>query len=112
MRPEDNGKVLGVHICGAQAGAFLYSRPYLSSALGVSFLLKASELINFGADAVNNGTTIFDILQFVFPAVTFHTLYGWAAAEAKIKFSGVKSLSGGAGWSRLRRSGAKGLLSL
>lgn len=74
--------------------------------------MKASELINFGADAVNNGTTIFDILQFVFPAVTFHTLYGWAAAEAKIKFSGVKSLSGGAGWSRLRRSGAKALLSL
>lgn len=71
-----------MHICGAQA----------------------SELINFGADAVNNGTTIFDILQFVFPAVTFHTLYGWAAAEAKIKFSGVKSLSGGAGWSRLRRT--------
>ncbi|CAK9102028.1 Soluble pyridine nucleotide transhydrogenase (STH) (NAD(P)(+) transhydrogenase [B-specific]) [Durusdinium trenchii] len=64
----------------------------------------ASELINFGADAVNHGTTIFDILQFVFPAVTFHTLYGWAAAEAKIKFSGVKSLSGGAGWSRLRRT--------
>jgi hypothetical protein len=29
---------------------------------------QASELINFGADAVNNGTTIFDILQFVFPA--------------------------------------------
>lgn len=79
---KTDGKVLGVHICGAQA----------------------SELINFGADAVNNGTTIFDILQFVFPAVTFHTLYGWAAAEAKIKFSGVKSLSGGAGWSRLRRT--------
>eukprot|EP00434_Breviolum_minutum_P013983 symbB.v1.2.012331.t1/scaffold840.1/size211989/2 len=72
---KSDGKVLGVHICGAQA----------------------SELINFGADAVNNGTTIFDILQFVFPAVTFHTLYSWAAAEAKIKFSGVKSLSGGAG---------------
>ena len=34
--------------------------------LGASW--QASELINFGADAVNNGTTIFDILQFVFPA--------------------------------------------
>eukprot|EP00439_Symbiodinium_sp_Y106_P081953 s6_g21.t1 len=77
---RENGKVLGVHICGAQA----------------------SELINFGADAVDSGTTtpalnkaqIFEILQFVFPAVTFHILYNWAAAEAKIRMSGVKSLSG------------------
>lgn len=79
---RENGKVLGVHICGAQA----------------------SELINFGADAVDSGTTIFEILQFVFPAVTFHILYNWAAAEAKIRMSGVKSLSGAACWGRLRRS--------
>ncbi|CAJ1354082.1 unnamed protein product [Effrenium voratum] len=82
---KDEGKVLGVHICGSQA----------------------SELINFGADAVNDGTTIFEILQFVFPAVTFHTLYTWAAAEAKIRMSGVKSLSGGACWGRLRRRGSQ-----
>ena len=38
--------------------------------------------------------------------VTFHTLYTWAAAEAKIRMSGVKSLSGGACWGRLRRRGS------
>ena len=37
---------------------------------------KAGELINFGADAINNTTTIFDMLQFVFPAVSWH-LYGF-----------------------------------
>lgn len=31
---------------------------------------EAGELINFGADAINNSTTIFDMLQFVFPAVS------------------------------------------
>eukprot|EP00913_Durusdinium_trenchii_P011216 g10533.t1 len=66
-RPQ--GRVLGVHICGVQAG----------------------ELINFGADAINNQTTIFDMLQFVFPAVTYHVLYNAAAAEAKLRMAGVKT---------------------
>ena len=55
----------------------------------------------------NNITCIYTFM-FLKKKVTFHTLYSWAAAEAKIKFSGVKSLSGGAGWSRLRRTWSLG----
>eukprot|EP00434_Breviolum_minutum_P031714 symbB.v1.2.028047.t1/scaffold2930.1/size66988/4 len=79
-RPQ--GRVLGVHICGAQAG----------------------ELINFGADAINNTTTIFDMLQFVFPAVTYHVLYNAAAAEAKLRMAGVRDLSAAATWARVKKA--------
>ncbi|CAE7695915.1 lpdA, partial [Symbiodinium sp. CCMP2456] len=84
-RPQ--GRVLGVHICGAQAG----------------------ELINFGADAVDDGTTIFEILQFVFPAVTYHVLYNVAATEAKLRMGGVQNLSAAASWARVKTAIMKSL---
>lgn len=77
-RPK--GRILGVHVCGVQAG----------------------ELINFGADAINNGTTIFDMLQFVFPAVTYHVLYNLAAAEAKLRMAGIKDVGAAASWARVK----------
>ncbi|CAJ1374615.1 unnamed protein product, partial [Effrenium voratum] len=82
-----NGRLLGVHICGAQAG----------------------ELINFGADAVEAGTTIFEMLQFVFPAVTYHVLYNCAAAEAKLRIKGVQNLSAAASWARVKNAITKSL---
>jgi len=54
-----------------------------------------------GADIVNEAT-IYDILCFVFPAVTFHELYQIAAHEAKIVLRGVKSASAATAWSRIR----------
>eukprot|EP00930_Biecheleria_cincta_P053224 TRINITY_DN3861_c0_g1_i1.p1 TRINITY_DN3861_c0_g1~~TRINITY_DN3861_c0_g1_i1.p1 ORF type:complete len:627 (+),score=112.76 TRINITY_DN3861_c0_g1_i1:125-2005(+) len=76
---RDVGKVLGVHLCGNHA----------------------SELINFGAEAINDGLTIYDILSFVFPAVTYHRLYSLAAQEAKLRIAGVKSLSAASAWGRI-----------
>jgi len=79
---RDGGKVLGVHLCGNHA----------------------SELINFGAEAINDGLTVFDILSFVFPAVTYHRLYNLAAQEAKLRIAGVKSLSAASAWGRITTS--------
>lgn len=79
---RDDGKILGVHICGENAG----------------------EIINYGADLVNNGVTIFQLLRFVFPAVTYHILYTYAAAECKIRYIGATDIASAVAWRRLRAS--------
>lgn len=76
---RDTGKVLGVHIFGE----------------------KSCELINYGAEVVNGEDTIFDILRFVFPAVTYHMLYHWAATEAKGKLTGARCLGAQTVWARV-----------
>jgi NAD(P) transhydrogenase len=58
---RETGRVLGCHIFGQDA----------------------CDLIAYGSDCVNAGYTIFDILKFVFPAVTHHQLYQLAAMSAK-----------------------------
>eukprot|EP00927_Polykrikos_kofoidii_P021661 TRINITY_DN20436_c0_g1_i1.p1 TRINITY_DN20436_c0_g1~~TRINITY_DN20436_c0_g1_i1.p1 ORF type:complete len:631 (+),score=92.12 TRINITY_DN20436_c0_g1_i1:136-2028(+) len=58
------GRVLGVHLSGDHS----------------------SDLVNFGAAIINDGNTIFEVLQFVFPAVTYHELYKLAAMDAKMRF--------------------------
>eukprot|EP00931_Biecheleriopsis_adriatica_P024378 TRINITY_DN15208_c0_g2_i1.p1 TRINITY_DN15208_c0_g2~~TRINITY_DN15208_c0_g2_i1.p1 ORF type:complete len:1092 (+),score=239.18 TRINITY_DN15208_c0_g2_i1:40-3315(+) len=75
-----NGKVLGFHMSGD----------------------GSAELVNFGAEMVNDGFTIYDMLQYVFPAVTRHVLYNVAAADAKIRIGGVKNLSASLKWGRIR----------
>jgi len=79
------GRVLGVHLFGE----------------------NSCELVNFGAELVNGGLSVFQVLHFVFPAVTYHQLYHNAAAEAKLRFKGAKDLAGAAAWwslqSHLRR---------
>merc|ERR1712190_362141 len=77
---RDNGVVLGIHIFGE----------------------KACDIINYGAEVVADGDTIFDVLQFVFPAVTYHQLYHYAAWEAKIRLRGVQNLRAATAWRRLR----------
>jgi len=72
---KSGGKVLGVHICGD----------------------GSCELINFAAEIINQGQTIYDILQYVFPAVTLHCIYNIAAADAKHKCNA----EGGDSWARL-----------
>lgn len=73
------GKTLGVHLFGEYA----------------------SELVNYGAEAVNLGTTIFAMLRFVFPAVTYHNLYSRAAAEGKLRLTGVKNLEAATMWKQV-----------
>jgi len=76
---RDNGKVLGVHLLGE----------------------NSCELVNYGAEAVNRGSTIFTMLRFVFPAVTYHTLYSRAAAECKLRLHGAKNLEAATAWKRI-----------
>merc|ERR1719421_1057800 len=66
---RNDGKVLGVHIAGE----------------------NACDLVNYGAEVVNAADTIFDMLQFVFPAVTYHELYHLAATQAKIQMKTFQS---------------------
>eukprot|EP00746_Dinoflagellata_sp_MGD_P018924 gnl/MRDRNA2_/MRDRNA2_143946_c0_seq1.p1 gnl/MRDRNA2_/MRDRNA2_143946_c0~~gnl/MRDRNA2_/MRDRNA2_143946_c0_seq1.p1 ORF type:complete len:788 (+),score=136.48 gnl/MRDRNA2_/MRDRNA2_143946_c0_seq1:2-2365(+) len=73
-----DGKVLGVHICGE----------------------NASDLINYAVDVVNQAT-VYDILDFVFPTMTYHEVYQIAAHKAKIQLRGVKSASAETIWNRL-----------
>jgi len=77
----ENGQLLGVHMFGE----------------------NSCDLINFGAEAVCDGDTVYDVLQFVFPAVTYHELYYLAAWEAKqrIMHSGARSLQAAAAWQRV-----------
>lgn len=77
---RDSGVALGFHIFGE----------------------NASEIINYGAEAVNQGTTIFEMLHFVHPGVTYHTLYSKAAAEAKLRLKGARSLSAATAWKRMQ----------
>jgi len=76
---RSNGKVIGVHIFGE----------------------NACDLINFGGEVINDEYTIFDVQQFVFPAVTYHNLYNHAASEAKLRLRGVKDLRAATTWQRV-----------
>mmetsp|Transcript_31544 Transcript_31544/g.90461 ORF Transcript_31544/g.90461 Transcript_31544/m.90461 type:complete len:1252 (+) Transcript_31544:132-3887(+) len=76
---RDTGKTLGVHLFGE----------------------NSCEMVNYGAEAVNLGTTIFTMLRFVFPAVTYHTLYSRAAAEAKLRLHGAKDLHSATMWKQV-----------
>lgn len=84
---RSTGKVLGVHMFGE----------------------SSCELINFGAELVNHGTTVFQVLHFVFPAVTYHQLYHQAAAEAKLRFKGARDMAGATEWLRLQNQLADSL---
>mmetsp|Transcript_14929 Transcript_14929/g.43056 ORF Transcript_14929/g.43056 Transcript_14929/m.43056 type:complete len:662 (-) Transcript_14929:92-2077(-) len=77
----ESGKLLGVHMFGE----------------------NSCDLINFGAEAVCDGDTVYDVLQFVFPAVTYHELYYLAAWEAKQKIMhrGAKNLKAATTWQRV-----------
>jgi len=79
---KENGKVLGVHIFGE----------------------TSTDLVNYGAEVVNDGETIFEVLQFVFPAVTYHELYHLAAHQAKIKFmyKGTENVMIATAWARVQ----------
>jgi NAD(P) transhydrogenase len=77
---RDDGVVLGVHIIGE----------------------NACDIINYGAEVVNDEDTIFDMLQFVFPAVTFHQLYHFAATDAVRRLKGARNLAADAAWKRLQ----------
>jgi len=67
---RNTGKILGVHLFGD----------------------NSSELVNYGAELVNEGLTFFQVLHFVFPAVTYHQLYHQASMEAKLRFKGARGL--------------------
>merc|ERR1712226_407329 len=69
---RSTGKILGVHLFGESSG----------------------ELVNYGAELVNDGLTVFQVLHFVFPAVTYHQLYHKASMEAKLRFKGARDLAG------------------
>ena len=56
----EQGTVLGVHIIGKEA----------------------AEMVHYGMSLVKAGTSIFDILQTVYTAVTFHELFKHAALDA------------------------------
>lgn len=78
----DNGKALGVHLFGE----------------------SSTDLVNYGAEVVNDGDTIFEMLQFVFPAVTYHELYHLAAQQAKFKFRfrGANNIRSATAWCRVQ----------
>lgn len=84
QKDDDNvGKVLGVHMFGE----------------------TSADHINFGAQIVDDGENIHDILKFVFPAVTYHELYTIAATEAKLKLinKGSAHLEASVIWKRIAR---------
>lgn len=85
---RDNGEVLGVHMFGDHS----------------------CDLINFGAEALNSGHTVYDMLQFVFPAVTYHELYHLASAEAKLRimYKGPHSLEAANAWKKVEAALRKG----
>lgn len=82
---RDGGTILGVHICGD----------------------LSCELVNYGAELVNARSTIFEVLHFVFPAVTHHELYNKAATHGKIRLRGVKDLSAAVAWKRMQNMAKK-----
>lgn len=81
------GKVLGVHMFGE----------------------TSADHINFGAEIVSEGKTIYDMLRFVFPAVTYHELYSLAATEAKLQImnSNSSSLAAAVTWKQVERWATK-----
>jgi len=78
---ERTGQVLGIHLFGE----------------------TSAENINFGAALVAADKTIYDIMKFVFPAVTYHELYCHAATEAKLRIMHGNStkLTASVTWNRL-----------
>jgi hypothetical protein len=70
-----DGKILGVHVFGADA----------------------CELIHFGMELVHSQRTIFDVLSMLFTAVTFHELFKFAA------FNGNSKLQFGVQWMSILR---------
>jgi Ca2+-binding EF-hand superfamily protein len=60
---EEKGTVLGCHLIGKEA----------------------AEMVHYGMALVKAGTSIFDILQTVYTAVTFHELFKEAALDANSK---------------------------
>eukprot|EP00746_Dinoflagellata_sp_MGD_P156258 gnl/MRDRNA2_/MRDRNA2_85747_c0_seq3.p1 gnl/MRDRNA2_/MRDRNA2_85747_c0~~gnl/MRDRNA2_/MRDRNA2_85747_c0_seq3.p1 ORF type:complete len:618 (+),score=122.10 gnl/MRDRNA2_/MRDRNA2_85747_c0_seq3:101-1954(+) len=86
---KNDGKVLGVHVCGE----------------------GACDIVNYGAEVVSNGDTVSDVEGFVFPAVTYHELYSTAAHKAQIYLRGVKCLAASTAWNRVKVAFQKGGLS-
>jgi len=84
---RNTGRILGVHLFGE----------------------NSSELVNYGAELVNDGLTVFQVLHFVFPAVTYHQLYHQASMEAKLRFKGARDLAGAAAWWSLKNQLARSL---
>lgn len=75
--------------------------------IGVHMIGENScDIINFGAEAVSQGRTVYDILNFVFPAVTYHELYHLAAAEGKllIMHKGCDCLEAAFSWQRVEHA--------
>merc|ERR1711871_1020931 len=60
---KNDGTIVGVHIIGNDA----------------------CELIHFGMECVDKGTTIFEVMKMVFTAVTFHELFKAAAVDGNSK---------------------------
>jgi NAD(P) transhydrogenase len=86
---KNDGKVLGVHVCGE----------------------GACDIVNYGAEVVSNHDTVSDVERFVFPAVTYHELYSHAAHKAQIYLRGVKCLAASTAWNRVKVAFRKGGLS-
>lgn len=79
---EEEGNVVGVHIFGE----------------------ASSEHISFGADLVQDETSVYDLQQFVFPSCTYHELYHRAAAEATLKMrhaGATDNIGTSAAWNRV-----------
>jgi NAD(P) transhydrogenase len=70
-----DGRILGVHIYGEQA----------------------SELVHYGADLVNEPSTVFSLQYRVFPAVTLHEIYRVAANAVIEKLAAEAAGKSGAG---------------
>lgn len=77
---RDSGKILGIHVFGE----------------------LACDLINYGATSVNQEDTVFDMLHFVFPASTYHTLYHSAASEARLRLTGARDIAVATAWKRIK----------
>lgn len=79
---RDTGRALGVHLYGE----------------------NSCDLVNYGAEMVNDGDTIFEMLQFIFPAVTYHELYHLAATEAKVRMrhKDARDVQAAATWRRVK----------
>jgi len=87
-----DGIILGVHIFGEHS----------------------CDLINYGAEEINEKRTVFDMLGFVFPAVTYHELYNLAAREAKLRLilhlSPEDNLTAARLWKRVATSIEKAMM--
>jgi len=66
----------------------------------------AADHISFGADLVQDKTSVWQLQRFVFPAVTYHELYHRAAVEAtlRLRHAGATDLSAASAWSRVTKA--------